>query len=183
MERTFRRAGLALRMSEGFHPKPRMNFPSALALGIEGADEIMELELEEPRPADALLADLRTHAPPGMQFRSAELLPPGAPKAAVCRACFAMPIPPERRESLKQRIDQFLAERSHCVVRPDRDRSVDIRPLVESLGLVDGQLRMSLQVRPGGSARPREVLEALHVADVEQNGCYLTRTAVELQQA
>jgi hypothetical protein len=54
---------------------------------------------------------------------------------------------------------------------------------VESLGLVDGQLRMSLQVRPDGSARPREVLEALHVADVEQNGCYLTRTAVELQQA
>ena len=29
-------------MSEGFHPKARMSFPSALALGIQGADEVME---------------------------------------------------------------------------------------------------------------------------------------------
>ena len=33
-ERWFRRAGVALRRSEGFHPKPRMSFPSALAVGI-----------------------------------------------------------------------------------------------------------------------------------------------------
>ena len=32
-ERLFRRAGVALSMSEGFHPKPRMSFPSALAVG------------------------------------------------------------------------------------------------------------------------------------------------------
>ena len=33
MERLFRRAGLQLGMSEGFHPKPRMSFPSALNVG------------------------------------------------------------------------------------------------------------------------------------------------------
>jgi hypothetical protein len=46
-ERLFRRAGLRLRFSEGFHPKPRMTFPLALAVGIEGTDEVMELELAE----------------------------------------------------------------------------------------------------------------------------------------
>ena len=35
-ERLFRRAGVPLGMTEGFHPKPRMNFPSALAVGIAG---------------------------------------------------------------------------------------------------------------------------------------------------
>ena len=42
LERLFRRAGLALSFSEGFHPKPRMTFPLALAVGIEGVDEVME---------------------------------------------------------------------------------------------------------------------------------------------
>ena len=32
-ERLVRRAALKLSMTEGFHPKPRIGFPSALALG------------------------------------------------------------------------------------------------------------------------------------------------------
>ena len=47
LERLFRRAGLSLGMSEGYRPKPRMNFPLALAVGIEGRREVMELELNE----------------------------------------------------------------------------------------------------------------------------------------
>ena len=58
LERLFRRAGLALGMSQGFHPKPKMSFPSALAVGIEGLDEVMELELAEPQSAEELLSRL-----------------------------------------------------------------------------------------------------------------------------
>ena len=39
VERTLRRAGVQLSMSEGFHPKARLNFPSALSVGITGEDE------------------------------------------------------------------------------------------------------------------------------------------------
>ncbi len=53
MERLFHRAGLPLSFSEGFHPKPRMTFPLALAVGIEGNDEVMELELAETITAEA----------------------------------------------------------------------------------------------------------------------------------
>ncbi|HEX3724775.1 MAG TPA: TIGR03936 family radical SAM-associated protein, partial [Pirellulales bacterium] len=35
-ERLLRRTGLELRMSAGFHPRPKINFPSALAVGIAG---------------------------------------------------------------------------------------------------------------------------------------------------
>ena len=44
-ERLLRRAGLQLAFSQGFHPKPRISFPSALALGIEALDEVVELEV------------------------------------------------------------------------------------------------------------------------------------------
>ena len=65
LERLFRRAGLALGMSQGFHPKPRMTFPLALAVGIEGDDEVMELELTEPPAADELLRAAGAAGPAG----------------------------------------------------------------------------------------------------------------------
>ena len=36
IERLFRRIGLKLSMSGGFHPRPRISFPLSLALGIRG---------------------------------------------------------------------------------------------------------------------------------------------------
>ena len=53
-ERWFRRAGLKLSMTEGFHPKPRMNFLAPLALGIEGLDEVLECDLAEHVTAEGL---------------------------------------------------------------------------------------------------------------------------------
>ncbi len=66
-ERLFRRAGVALSMTEGFHPKPRINFPSALAVGIAGLDELLEVDLAEQHTADSLQAAIQPELPPGMR--------------------------------------------------------------------------------------------------------------------
>ena len=51
---------------------------------------------------------------------------------------------------------------------------------MDRLELCDGQLRLTLRASRAASARPREVLEALGLADLESSGRYLTRTAVQL---
>jgi len=64
-------------MSSGFHPKMRMSFPSALALGFESKDEVLELELQEsaaPVDMDALLTGLNRQSLEGLTFLSARLL-------------------------------------------------------------------------------------------------------------
>ena len=66
VERLCRRADLALRMSEGFHPKPKLSFPSALALGIEGLGEVMELELVRPVEPEQVQQRLNALAPAGL---------------------------------------------------------------------------------------------------------------------
>ena len=53
-ERIFRRAELQLSRSEGFHPKPRMSFPAALAVGIAGTHELVEIELVASRAAESM---------------------------------------------------------------------------------------------------------------------------------
>src|ERR1700761_2900055 len=99
-ERTFRRAGLALRMSEGFRPKPRMVFASALAMGVVGADEVLDVELAEPRSADELVSVLAARLPEGLAINSLDLLPEDAPKSRVEQVTFELEVPVERREAV-----------------------------------------------------------------------------------
>ena len=178
LERLFRRAGLKLGMSEGFHPKPRTSFPSALAVGVVGTNEIVELELAEVMDADEVLARLHPHCPEGIAFVAAHNLADGTRKANVDRIEYAIDVPPDRRPALEQQMKWFLAQESYFVRREKRNQPVDIRPRVESLRLDHGTLRMILDVQPAGSVRPRELLEALGAADLEGEGSVIARTDV-----
>jgi radical SAM-linked protein len=181
LERLFRRAELPLGMSEGFHPKPRMSFPSALAVGIAGTDEVMELELCQERTAEEILAALRPHLPPGLAINSLELMPEGARKAQVRFVQFELPVPAERCAEAARRVDRLWGEETHVVEREEGRGPVDVRSYIDRLELDGERLRMRLRVTGEGAARPREVLQALGLEDLESQGFYLSRTAVELE--
>lgn len=182
MERLFRRAGLRLSMSEGFHPKPRMSFPSALAVGIEGHDEVMELELAQSPCEAALLADLSQHAVPGLAFHRVELLPDEGKiqKARLTHVTYRIVVPEERRQETSRRAAELMAASTAVVHRPGRPEPLDLRPLLDALRVEDGELVIRLRVAPGANPGPRDVLELLTLADLESQGVCLRRTAVEV---
>lgn len=180
LERVFRRAGVALAMSQGYHPKPRMSFPSALAVGIEGLEEVMEVELAEALPADSLAARLNAHAPPGLEFTSAEGLPPQARKARLSRAAYEIAVPADRQAEATHRIEQLLAA-PPGLLGSERDPEARLRASIEELCLSGGVLRMRLRADPPGCAGPRDVLAALGLEDLLQQGATLVRSRVELQ--
>ncbi len=181
LERVFRRAGLALSMSQGFHPKPRMTFPLALAVGIEGIDEVMELELAETVTAETARRRLAPQVPPGLTLNSVEVLPDGTKKARVHTVTYRVPVPAQSCQGLSETVDHVLAGSSCLVHRDDRSTPVDLRPLLKEVTLCDGVLQMRLRVGQQGGARPREVLAALGLRDLEFQGVHLTRTHVEIQ--
>jgi radical SAM-linked protein len=82
-ERLLRRAQLKLSMTEGFHPKPRVAFPSALALGVESLDEVVEIELAEEMTPQDLLLRLEADQQPGLIIKSVRRVPEGAGKAQL----------------------------------------------------------------------------------------------------
>ncbi|MBN2022539.1 MAG: DUF2344 domain-containing protein [Pirellulales bacterium] len=182
MERLFRRAGLRLGMSEGFHPKPRMSFPSALAVGIEGHDEVMELELAQPPREASLLADLSQHAVPGLAFHRVELLPNEGriQKARLTHVTYRIAIPEGRRQETSRRAAELMAASAAFVDRPGRPEPLDLRCCLDALGVEDGELAIRLRVVPGANPGPRDVLERLGLADLESQGVCLRRTAVEV---
>jgi radical SAM-linked protein len=179
-ERLFRRAEVPLGMTEGFHPKPRMNFPSALAVGIAGDDELLEVELSDEWSAERLFQAISAQAPLGLRICAVDIVPEGRKKAQAERVTFAMQVPEPRRAAASGRIAAFLAETTHPIVREGRSAPLDLRPLVVDISLDGETFTMRLRVDREGSARPREVLAAVGLDDLELEGYYLTRTQVEI---
>lgn len=179
-ERMFRRIGLKLRMSEGFHPKVKMSFPSALGLGMEGAAEIMEFELEDWTALDRLIELFAKHAPAGLNIFSAVEIDPQQPKPRVESFTYRIPVPSEKLNQVKNAIERFQNQLTCLIEREDRKEPIDVRVGLQSLDLVDDELVICLRHTPTASVRPREVLDLLELTDLEREGYYLTRTAVNL---
>jgi radical SAM-linked protein len=197
VERWFRRAELKLSLTEGFHPRPRMTFLAPLAVGIAGEDEVMELELAEQPTAAELLARLTDRQPPGLVLVSVEMLPVGARKAQPQRAEYTVRLPAGRRAETAAAAERLLLSERWIVPREEGRVPVDIRAFVEDVELDppgrreaaddadhpaggDVQLRFRLRITGQGTARPREVLSALGLADLETQGVQVVRTRVEI---
>ncbi len=202
-ERMFRRASLPVPRTQGFNPRPRMWFALSLALGIVGQREVLELELTEPLSADELKARLAAQSPPGIDILEARAIDVRA-GARVRRAWYRLPLdraapilegeapaeplqkarPPESGRSLDlaERCGAFLNQPHHWVerTRPHR-RRLDLRPFVSELHARPDGLEMALWVTPYGAARADEVIEALGLIHLLNDGAVLERTTLELE--
>lgn len=179
-ERLVRRARLALRMSEGYHPKPKINFPSALALGIEGLDEVVELELAEPADPPDVLRRLALVAPAGLTVTSVRTIESGVPKPRVRAMHYRFPVPAARQPRVRQGAEDLLAQATLPFRREGRSQPVDLRADLTSLEVRDGALLFCIGASHHASVRPGDVLTLLGLTDLQQQGYFLTRTAVEL---
>ncbi len=101
LPRVFRRLGLPLYYSQGFHPKPEMTFGPALSLGVASLCEVVDvkiaadLDVAHVAHVAALLDDLSAASQPGLRFVGAARLETGWPSVAkvLDAARYAVGIP------------------------------------------------------------------------------------------
>ena len=74
LPRVFRRAGVELFYSVGFHPKPELSFGPALGLGIPSLGELLDVKLAEPMPPDELRERLQEVTLEGVDWLGAVAL-------------------------------------------------------------------------------------------------------------
>ena len=205
-ERMLRRAAVPFKSTAGFHPTPRFVFALSLSLGVVGCEEVVELELLEPRDSDELLATLNAQAPAGLTFTSATPVPMKA-TALPRRVVYEMPLPDDRAAEIEAAAVALMAEPKVWVERlKPSPKRLNIRPYFRSI-LVNrdregagGQsaeethplphgrgspgvptLRLDLWVTQTGSARADELVRLLHVEDLIDGGAVLSRTVVEIR--
>jgi radical SAM-linked protein len=165
LERVLRRAALPFRMTEGFHPTPRLVVALSLPLGVVGHAEAAELELNEPIEPDEVLRRLRAQSPPGVEFLSARRIPLNI-TARPRRATYRIATPQDMHSTLPSRCAEFLAAKEVWAERDrPKPRTVNIRPYVESLTWNEDSLIARVWLTQEGSARAEEIAVAVGLCD------------------
>jgi radical SAM-linked protein len=162
-ERALRRTGLPLRMTEGYNPHPVIAFPTALGLGLESVDEVLEFELgswSAPRQIEKLLGE---QLPEGISVVSAEAFD------RRDRSCIEYveyeASCPNQGAALPEGIRRFLELKECPVERPSDkgSKTVEIRRYVLGADSDGDRVFLRIRVTDQGTAKPEEVLRAIGV--------------------
>lgn len=164
--RAARAAGLPLAWSQGYHPHPKASFSPALPVGVESADERLDMEMTEYLEAPAIASKLNGALPEGFRFTAARQIALETPSIAAGVTRVEYMIQPSAgiaREQMERAVATFLALPSCMILRPRDGKQVDARARVESLTVdpATGALACVALVKDGGAFRPDDLLEAL----------------------
>ncbi len=167
--RAITRAGIPVRYSQGYNPSPRVSFSPALPVGLESEveyfDMVLALRIDDFSVA---IEKLNSQLPEGMNVYTLEVKPDTEAGAQIIsyRAHVNKPLNSTQRKGVKKFFEQesFVIER----VRKKKKKKLDIRPLVNHIGVDGTDIYFELFTVPGmAGVNPREVLQHIFQQDEE----------------
>lgn len=137
MERALRRAAIPYQLTEGFNPHIKLSMGTVLPVGLWGANEYFDLELEDMEPAD-FKNKMNEVLPPDMQIKQCIVIPMQAASLmkVINAAQYVFLLKPG------QNVDDMISHLLHCdellVQSRGKNKQVhkDLRP-----GLYDMRVR------------------------------------------
>ena len=195
LPRVFRRLGVALIYTRGFHPKPRMTFGPALALGVASLGEQVDLRLErhfDEAGVRRLVEDMNGASAAGLRFVAAQALGPEDP--AVTREidgaryllAFELAAVEAAAGAVDEGAEQWLAGRCEAVLAASelpirrkvkgRQRTIDARRHIRALVPAgDGAAEVLRRAQISGDR-----LGVLAVVDITATGSVRVSELVQL---
>ncbi len=193
LPRAFRRAGVPLGYSGGYHPMPLLAYGPALGVGAVGEAEWLDFDSPAKLDPKTFLARINASMPEGLKFTVVGQLPPYSPALTkiINRAEYAVRLDEPAIIAAVRRlaavrddlegldpvaVHRFLAEeffaRESLVIertRKGRAKEIDIRRYAKGYEFTgtngSSELRLTLELSNSGSARPEEVLGSIFRLD------------------
>lgn len=175
-ERTLRRAHVPVKYSQGYNPRPKLQFARPLPTGCGGEVEWIDVYLNEAWTSRRIEAALRGKTPQDLQVKGVAPVPDDEPalQQQVIATTYRTLLRDVNPTVVRERVEELLA--AETLMRPKRGRRrnkmYDLRPLVKNIDVEATPpagwhvaLRMDLTALPGATGRPDEVLKALELAD------------------
>ena len=185
LARAFRRVGIPLAYSSGFHPMPKIGFGPALAVGIASRAEFLDFESCTFLRVAEFLEQINKTLPGGMQMLAAVPLEKGAPSLSkvvnrvLYRAHIPQPMVARAISGLNGDGEGLDEQGRHQVIlgrllqkatlpvtrrREKRVKEVDLRPFVLDLSLPedDHEVQLAFSMDNGRTAKPHEILSLLY---------------------
>jgi radical SAM-linked protein len=167
-ERVLRRAQIPLEYTQGFNPRPRLQFAAALPVGVTSESEYLDAWLTarlEGRFPDEWIDRLNAASPPGLRVYTIEEVPikDAALPTQVTTSEFVITLMDDvlSPDDLQARVSALLA-----IPRIEREtqnkKRYDLRPRILDLSVdADGHLIALLSSNERSNARPDELVDAL----------------------
>ena len=199
LERLLRRASLPFRSTEGFNPKAKITFASALSLGIIGHEEVVEIELDGDLTADHVMQKLVPLVPEDFVFISGKNVPVKGTVQPV-RALYLFPLPIESHPQLADqlaaimKLENLVIDRIRNVMQAPAHaeplaeerldaltnaepvmtrievKKLDIRPFIRNLWRDDRGFWMDVAITNHGAIRPEELLRLIDLENTMLDG-------------
>ncbi|MFH1090457.1 MAG: TIGR03936 family radical SAM-associated protein, partial [Pseudomonadota bacterium] len=160
--RAVRRAGFDFRMSQGFHPQPKISFLTPLPVGTASLDEYAETELINPPPPETIKERLSLVMPPGFSFKEIFKTPPEGPRPGASGARFRLEAQAGRFDPAA--LEKFEAGGPMMVTKPGKKgpRQVDLASLLGPIKvLTPTSMEITIYIGSSGSIRPETAAQAL----------------------
>jgi len=178
------RAGIEIRYSQGFNPRPRLSLPLPRPVGVTSDDEMLCLQVhrsigqqENDCITTQVYNSISAQLPQGLELLSvnvaeakASFQPSSATYVLVVRKEYI-------NEELKATVKQLLASdsveiqrqtaktKSRTRNRESKVKNIDVRVFLESIELDSDDIIVRCKITPAGSIRIEEILKLLDLDD------------------
>jgi radical SAM-linked protein len=190
------RAGIKIRYSQGFNPRPRLSLPLPRPVGVASDDEMLCIQLQNDtsededcisiKAQDSIMAQL----PQGLELLSVNILKANT-SFQPCSAQYILTVRKEYlNEELKATIKRLLAserldiqrkitkKKSRIGVRESTVKNIDVRDFLESIELDNNSIIVKCKITSAGSIRIVEILSLLGL-DIEKLASPIRRMSVQ----
>lgn len=174
-QRSFNRAQIPVRYSEGFNPHPRFSIANPLSLGIESEEEYIDVELVNDIRAEDFKKSLNEALPEDIQIISAMTLDEGkSNKLSISWAYYEIKFLIDEAvedDKIKESLEEWLSRAEIFITRMGKKgrkkvpKQVDIIPLIGNVVMKDRNnefhtITAFLKVGENGNLKPVDFMEA-----------------------
>lgn len=171
--RAFRRAGVDLVYSNGFHPMPKISFDDPLPMGMEGVHEFFFVSVKNDIACDELVRRTNQELPEGLFIKECEVVTTKQPAPGSPVDHYTVTL----KEGVfdRQRLDWYLESRRVEYTFTNKkgvSGTIDLKAGILNIDLVQpNSIQLTIQNRGGKRIRPAMVLGrvfALPAEDIKQ---------------
>ncbi len=188
-ERALRRAEIPVSLTEGFHPRMRLTFASALPVGLTSTAEWLDLETSARIDPLEIKKRLNEQLPAGLEITRCREIPvlsrPLMAQIGLAEYQVRLRLRPEEGNLLEERVARVMSERE--IPFDKRNRKIDIRSFIADISPSGGDgpiqdLQLRIFVKANGSVKPDEVIKILTDETFRPEIISMERSALRLRQ-
>ena len=176
--RAFKRAGLDLVYSKGFHPMPKVSFSSALPVGTESIHETVDIELYETIPISSVRQEINRQLPNGVKVIYLEDMTHERKSPRLKESHFHITMDGLRVKQTD--LEEFLQSKYFPIAKTGkrRDQIINARSMVKSMTLIPPNgLNLVIMHDSGPKLKPIDIIKGIfHLSDQGAWGMRILKT-------